>query len=140
VAIWYLVVFIAMGFGIVNTTLMAVFERMREFGLMKALGMRPVRIVRGILTEAALILLCGMVVGNLLGIATCWLVSRTGIDLSALAKGVEYAGIARVIYPQIWLKDVISANGVVLVLGLLVSLYPAVKAARFLPVEALAHN
>jgi ABC-type lipoprotein release transport system permease subunit len=140
VLIWFLVVFVAMGFGIVNTTLMAVFERMREFGLMKALGMRPVRIVRGILTEAALILLCGMAVGNLLGIATCWLVSRTGIDLSALAKGVEYAGIARVIYPQIWLKDVISANGVVLVLGLLVSLYPAVKAARFLPVEALAHN
>jgi ABC-type lipoprotein release transport system permease subunit len=53
---------------------------------------------------------------------------------------VEYAGIARVIYPQIWLKDVLSANGVVLILGLLVSLYPAVKAARFLPVKALAHN
>jgi ABC-type lipoprotein release transport system permease subunit len=140
VLIWFLVVFVAMGFGIVNTTLMAVFERMREFGLMKALGLRPVRIVRGILTEAALILLCGMGVGNLLGIATCWLVSRTGIDLSALAKGVEYAGIARVIYPQIWLKDILSANGVVLILGLLVSLYPAIKAARFLPVEALAHN
>jgi ABC-type lipoprotein release transport system permease subunit len=140
VLIWFLVVFVAMGFGIVNTTLMAVFERMREFGLMKALGMRPVRIVRGILTESALILLCGMTVGNLLGIATCWLVSQTGIDLSALAKGVEYAGIARVIYPQVWLKDILSANGVVLFLGLLVSLYPAVKAARFLPVEALAHN
>jgi ABC-type lipoprotein release transport system permease subunit len=140
VLIWFLVVFVAMGFGIVNTTLMAVFERMREFGLLKALGMRPARIVRGILTEAALILLCGMAVGNLLGLTTCWLVSQTGIDLSALAKGVEYAGIARVIYPQIWLKDVLSANGVVLILGLLVSLYPAVKAARFLPVEALAHN
>jgi ABC-type lipoprotein release transport system permease subunit len=140
VLIWFLVVFVAMGFGIVNTTLMAVFERMREFGLLKALGMRPVRIVRGILTEAALILLCGMAVGNLLGLTTCWLVSQTGIDLSALAKGVEYAGIARVIYPEIWLKDVLSANGVVLILGLLVSLYPAVKAARFLPVEALAHN
>ena len=60
--------------------------------------------------------------------------------LYALAKGVEYAGIARVIYPQIWLKDVLNANGVVLILGLLVSLYPAVKAARFLPVQALAHN
>lgn len=140
VLIWFLVVFVAMGFGIVNTTLMAVFERMREFGLMKALGMRPARIVRGILTEAALILLCGMAAGNLLGLATCWLVSQTGIDLSALAEGVEYAGMARVIYPHVWLKDVLNANGVVLILGLLVSLYPAVKAARFLPVQALAHN
>jgi ABC-type lipoprotein release transport system permease subunit len=140
VLIWFLVVFIAMGFGIVNTTLMAVFERMREFGLLKALGMRPMRIVRGILTESLLILLCGMLAGNILGLATCWVISQTGIDLSALAKGVEYVGIARIIYPQVWLKDILSANAVVLTLGLLVSLYPAVKAARFLPVEALAHN
>jgi ABC-type lipoprotein release transport system permease subunit len=140
VFIWFLVVFIAMGFGIVNTTLMAVFERMREFGLMKALGMRPMRIVRGILLEAALILMCGMVAGNILGLASCVLISQTGIDLSALAKGVEYAGMARVIYPHVWLKDILSANGVVLILGILVSLYPAVKAARFLPVQALAHH
>jgi ABC-type lipoprotein release transport system permease subunit len=48
--------------------------------------------------------------------------------------------MARVIYPHVWLKDILSANGVVLILGILVSLYPAVKAARFLPVQALAHH
>jgi ABC-type lipoprotein release transport system permease subunit len=138
--IWFLVVFVAMGFGIVNTTLMAVFERMREFGLLKALGMRPGRIIRGILTESLLILLCGMAVGNLLGLLACWGLSFNGIDLSALAEGVEYAGMARIIFPKLLAKDLFSANGVVLLLGLLVSLYPAIKAARFLPVKALAHN
>jgi len=140
ILIWFLVVFVAMGFGILNTTLMAVFERMREFGLLKALGMRPGRIVRGILTEALFILVFGMVAGNLLGLTSCWALSLNGIDLSALAEGVEYAGMSRLIFPVVWFKDVLSANLVVLLLGLLVCLYPAFKAARFTPVKAMTHN
>ena len=140
ILIWFVVVFVAMGFGILNTTLMAVYERMREFGLLKGLGMRPGRIIKGILTEALFILVFGILLGNLLGLASCWVLSFNGIDLSALAKGAEYAGISRVIFPVVWVKDIASANLVVLVLGLLVCLYPAVKAARFTPVEAMAHT
>jgi ABC-type antimicrobial peptide transport system permease subunit len=140
ILIWFLVIFVAMGFGIVNTTLMSVFERMREFGLLKALGMRPGRIIRGILTESALILLLGIVIGNILGLLTNWGLSFGGIDLSRLAQGVEYAGMARIIYPIVLVKDILAANLVVLLLGVIVSLYPAVKAARFTPVEALTHT
>ena len=138
IAIWFLVVFVAMGFGIVNTTLMAVFERMREFGLLKALGQRPYAIVRGVLTESFLLLVCGMALGNLLALASIWALSGPGLDLSALAAGAEYAGLPRVIYPALAAGDVVLANAVVLILGLLVSLYPAVKAARFTPVAAMA--
>ena len=138
--IWYLVVFVAMGFGIVNTTLMAVFERMREFGLLKALGMKPWWILREVLTESFLLLITGMAIGNTLGFISIFaLAGSGGIDLSALAAGAEYAGMTRVIYPAIGLKDVLMSNMIVLSLGLLVSAYPAVKAARFTPVEALAH-
>jgi ABC-type lipoprotein release transport system permease subunit len=138
--IWFLVIFVAMGFGIINTTLMSVFERMREFGLLKALGMRPVRIIKSILMESAMILLLGITIGNILGILCMWLLSFGGIDLSALAQGVEYAGMARIIFPVMLVEDIMGANFVVLILGLGVSLYPAIKAARFTPVEALAHN
>lgn len=138
--IWHFVVFIAMGFGIVNTTLMAVFERMREFGLLKALGMKPWWIIRGVLTESFLLLTIGMFIGNILAFLTVLPLSRSGIDLSALAAGVEYAGLTRIIYPVITGQDLLVANLIVLVLGLLVSLYPAVKAARFIPVQALAHT
>ena len=138
--IWYLVVFVAMGFGIVNTTLMAVFERMREFGLLKALGMKPWWILREVLTESFLLLVTGMAIGNALGFLCIWALSGSGIDLSALAAGAEYAGMTRVIYPAIDIKDVGMSNMIVLVLGILVSAYPAVKAARFTPVEALAHT
>ena len=138
--LWFLVVFVAMGFGIVNTTLMAVFERIREFGLLKALGMKPWWIIREVLTESFLLLILGMVIGNSLGFLNIFALSGTGIDLSSLAAGLEYVGMPRVIYPIISSKDVITANLVVFILGLLVSLYPAFKAARFTPVEALAHN
>lgn len=138
--IWYLVVFVAMGFGIVNTTLMAVFERMREFGLLKALGMKSWWILREVLTESFLLLVTGMAIGNALGFVCIFALSGSGIDLSALAAGAEYAGMTRIIYPAIDLKDVLMSNMIVLILGILVSAYPAVKAARFTPVEALAHT
>ncbi|MBW1785323.1 MAG: ABC transporter permease [Deltaproteobacteria bacterium] len=138
--VWYLVVFVAMAFGIVNTTLMAVFERMREFGLLKALGMKPGGIVKGVLAESFLLIVTGMIIGNALSFLTVFALSAKGIDLSAMAAGLEYVGMPRVIYPMAQAGDVIQANLVVLVLGLLVSLYPASKAARFLPVEALAHT
>jgi ABC-type lipoprotein release transport system permease subunit len=136
---WFLVVFVAMGFGIVNTTLMAVFERMREFGLMKALGMKPWWILREVLVESFLLLICGLIAGNCLGFLSIYALSGSGIDLSALAAGAEYAGMSRIIYPAIAFKDVLVANLTVLLLGLLVSLYPAIKASRFTPVQALAH-
>ncbi len=137
--IWYLVVFIAMGFGIVNTMLMAVYERMREFGVLKALGMKPGWIVKDVLTESFLLLLGGMWIGNLVAFVTVFILGKTGIDLSALSAGAEYAGIAKIIYPSLVLQDVLVANLTVFILGLIISLYPALKAARFTPVEAMKH-
>ncbi|MBW2630575.1 MAG: ABC transporter permease [Deltaproteobacteria bacterium] len=138
--LWFLVIFIAMGFGIVNTILMAVFERIREFGLLKALGMKPWWIVKEVLAESFFLLILGMVAGNALGFLSVFALAGTGIDLSALSEGMEFAGMSRIIYPIIVVKDIVAANLVVLVLGLLVSAYPAVKAARFTPVKAMAHT
>ena len=135
--IWYLVVFIAMGFGIVNTTLMAIFERVREFGLLKALGMRPWWIIRGVLTESFFLLILGIVAGNVLGFFSVLAFSKNGIDLSAFAAGTQMWGMSRMIFPEIWTKDLLIANILVFLLGLLVSIYPAAKAAMFTPVEAL---
>ncbi len=140
VFVWYLVVFVAMGSGIVNTMLMAIFERMREFGLVKALGMKSSRIVKEVLIESFLLLLIGTLVGNLLGILCILAFSQNGIDLTVFAAGAEYIGISRVVYPALRAGDLIIANVVVFVLGLLISLYPALKAAKFTPVEALGHT
>jgi ABC-type lipoprotein release transport system permease subunit len=89
--------------------------------------------------ESFLLLICGLIIGNFLGFLSIYVLSGSGIDLSALAAGAEYAGMARIIYPAVAARDVWVANLTVLLLGLLVSLYPAIKASRFTPVQALAH-
>ena len=99
--LWFIVVFVAMAFGIVNTILMAVYERIREFGLMKALGMKPSGILRQVVTESIMLLTVGLSGGNLLGWLTVCMLSRTGIDLTFAGKGLEYVGMSRIIYPVI---------------------------------------
>ena len=138
--IWFLAVFVAMGFGLVNTILMAVFERIREFGLMRSLGMRSHLVVAEVLTESFFLLVIGMAAGNLLGLASVWALSSGGIDLSAFSAGMEFVGMSRTVFPVVAGKDLATANITVFVMGLLVSLYPAVKAARITPVEAMGHN
>jgi ABC-type lipoprotein release transport system permease subunit len=136
---WFVTVFVAMGFGLVNTILMAVFERIREFGLLSAIGMKPRWVVAEVLVESFFLLVIGTAAGNALGVLSVLVLARTGIDLSAFAAGMEFVGMSRLIFPVLLVKDVLTASATVLVLGLLVSLYPAVKAARFKPVQAMAN-
>jgi ABC-type antimicrobial peptide transport system permease subunit len=133
----YIVVFIAMGFGIVNTILMAVMERIREFGLLNALGMKSRSIIKEVMIESFFLLVLGTSLGNVLGIFSVHAFSSNGIDFTAFAKGSEFWGMSRVIYPMVNVQNMIVANLVVLGLGVLVSLYPAVKATRFNPVDTL---
>ncbi|MCD4742038.1 MAG: ABC transporter permease [Desulfobacteraceae bacterium] len=135
--IWYVVVFIAMGFGIVNTSLMAVFERVREFGLLRALGMKPWWVIRSVLTESIFILMVGILTGNALGMISVFLMKENGINLAMFGKGAEFFGMSRIIYPVLTLNDVMSVNYVIFFLGVFVSFYPAIRAAQITPVEAM---
>ena len=137
--IWYVIVFVAMSFGLVNTLLMAVFERTREFGLFQALGMPPSQILGQVLVESLFLLAVGLALGNLLALATL-AVTADGIDLSAFAKGFEMIGVSPMLYPMLKLDDALSANLLVFVLGLAASLYPAWRAARYVPVEAITRT
>lgn len=134
--IWYVIVFAAMSFGLINTLLMAVFERTREFGLFQALGMPPRHILGQVLVESLILLLLALVLGNFLSAATLAALCD-GIDLSSVAQGMELVGVAPVIYPAWALTDTLVANSLVFVLGLAASLYPAWLAARHVPMEAI---
>ncbi len=134
--IWFVVVFAAMAFGLVNTLLMAVFERTREFGLFLALGMAPRYILGQVLLESLMMLAIALVLGNL----TAWmsvLSLKDGIDLSRFAEGLQMVGVSPVIYPALALGDVALANIIVAVLGVVASFYPAWRASRYAPVQAL---
>jgi len=134
--VWIVVVFLALSFGLVNTLVMAVFERIREIGLMLALGMTPRTILAQIVTEAVLLLVIGLAIGNLLSWATI-VPLEGGIDVSIVGEGMEMWGSASVIYPALYPSDVVLANLIVIVLGFLASLSPAWRASRFDPIRAI---
>jgi len=136
VVVWIVVVFLALSFGLVNTLVMAVFERVREIGLMLALGMTPRNILSQIVVESILLLVIGLAIGNLAAWATIEPL-KDGIDVSIVGEGMEYFGAASVLYPALYLKDVILANVIVIVLGFFASLSPAWRASRYDPVRAI---
>jgi ABC-type lipoprotein release transport system permease subunit len=136
VFVWIVVIFLALSFGLVNTLVMAVFERVREIGLMLALGMRPIHILGQIIIESLLLLAIGLVMGS----ALAWVAVqpiRDGIDVSIVGEGMDMWGMSSVLYPELLLSDVILANVVVLVLGFFASLSPAWRAAHYEPIEAI---
>jgi ABC-type lipoprotein release transport system permease subunit len=136
VLVWIVVVFLALSFGLVNTLVMAVFERIREIGLMLALGMRPANILGQIVLESLLLLVIGLALGN----AFAWMTVvplKDGIDISVVAEGMDMMGASSMLYPDLQIHDVIMANIVVLALGFLASLSPAWRASRYQPVEAI---
>ena len=136
VLVWVIIIFLALSFGLVNTLVMAIFERVREIGLIQALGMRPGLIVCQILLESLLLLLIGLGIGNGLALITIKPL-ESGLDISVVAEGMAMMGASSILYPKLTTADLLLANSIVIVLGILTSILPAWRAARLDPVRAL---
>lgn len=133
------VMFLALSFGLVNTLVMAVYERVREIGLMQALGMAPRLIMGQVLLESAVLMLIGLVVGNVLAVLTIKPL-ESGIDISMVSEAMEVMGVGATLYPALRMSDLLMSTGVVLVLGLAASMIPAWRASRFDPITALGKH
>ena len=136
VLVWVIIIFLALSFGLVNTLVMAIFERVREIGLIQALGMRPALILYQILMESTLLLLIGLGLGNGLALATI-IPLQDGLDISVVAEGMAMMGASSMLYPTLTSSDLLLANSVVILLGILTSILPAWRAAKLDPVRAL---
>ncbi|MBN1962641.1 MAG: ABC transporter permease [Deltaproteobacteria bacterium] len=136
-----LLVFLIMGFGIANTFLMSVLERVRELGLLSALGLTPIRTIRLILYEATVLTAVSVVIGYALALAMHGYLSSIGIDVAAISNmQIELAGVTiedmhirSVIDPMRW---GLGGIGVVLIV-LLSACYPAMRAAKLDPIIAM---
>lgn len=136
VGIWLGVMAVLVVFGVVNTLLMAVYERSREFGLLQALGLRPQLIVLQVALESAMLLALGVAAGAVAAALTV-AVFHNGLELAFLARGAEWLGAGRVLYPQLDTAVLMRTGAVVWVIGFLASLWPAWRAARRRPTEGL---
>jgi len=134
------IILAALAFGIVNTMLMIVLERTRELGMLMAVGMNKSGLFRMIMLESIFLSLCGGIAGMIISTFMIWLTSRTGIDLSSFSKGFESLGFDPVMYPEIRPAFYLGTVLMVIITGILSSLYPARKALSINPALAVKNE
>jgi ABC-type lipoprotein release transport system permease subunit len=134
-----LVIFLAaLSFGIVNTMLMAVLERTRELGMLACIGMSRGRIFRMIMLETLFLIGLGSCIGILAGALVIGSAAQGGIDLAFLLEDqFEEYGFASVVYPVFRASAFVQIVALVILTGLLSALYPARKALKLEPLEAI---
>jgi ABC-type lipoprotein release transport system permease subunit len=126
--------------AVTNTVFMAVAERTREFGVMMALGTAPAAIRRLVVYETLVLMALALLVGYGVGVPLVEYFGRTGIDLSGFFQGYSaIPGLTGVVYPEVFAASVVPPGLALLAVGVLVSLYPAAKAARLDPARAIRH-
>jgi len=137
----FLIIYVAVVILLLNAMLMAVFERIREFGILKAIGVSPAAVLALILMEGVIQTLIAIMLAFILSIPALWFLVTVGINLSTLA-GVTVMGMT---LDPIW-HGVVTAKTIymplttMLIIVLLGILYPAIKAARITPIEAIHHQ
>jgi ABC-type lipoprotein release transport system permease subunit len=137
----FLIVYIAIGILILNAMLMAVFERIREFGVLKAIGFAPSQVLLVIFGETAVQTALAIAIGFALAVPGLWYLVNVGIDMGKLG-GMAMMGV---VLDPIWRGEV-SADVVLgplvtlVIIVALATLYPAAKAAWISPIQAIQHR
>ena len=137
VVIMTIIFMLALVFGIINTMLMAVLERVKELGMLMAIGMNRKKIYRMIIWETFLLTMAGVPVGLLLGYLTIYNLSIEGVDLANWSEGLRQFGLPQVVKPQLDWGYYVWVSISVAVTSILAALYPSYKAIGLEPVEAL---
>jgi len=135
--IFVVIILLALGFGIVNTMLMVILERIKEIGMLMAIGMNKIRVFSMIVLETIYLSLTGGVIGIALAVVLTAITGKTGLDLSLWAEGLNSLGFDAVIYPEIGFDAVIVVTFLVILTGVIAAIYPARKAIKLKPADAL---
>jgi ABC-type lipoprotein release transport system permease subunit len=135
----FFIFFLLAVMGIMNTMLMAVFERTRELGMLMGLGMRPVQVVGLVLAEATGLAVVSLVLGVALGAPLLWYLQVHGLELGGVANEISVAGVP---VGHLWYgrQDFPAYSQAALGLAITAvvsALYPALRAAHYRPTEAL---
>jgi ABC-type antimicrobial peptide transport system permease subunit len=139
--ILFFIINVAIAVVLLNAMLMSVFERIKEFGVLKALGISPGAVLKLIYVESMLQVALAVGIGVVLVAPTLWYLSTEGINMGSLAgtdmmgmvfMGTWYAVVSPLVFAQPILMTVFVVS--------LAVLYPAAKAARIRPVEAMRHQ
>ena len=131
------IILAALGFAIVNTMLMVVMERIRELGMLMAIGMNRGRVFRMIILESVFLCLVGGIAGVGVSFVLIEYFNHAGIDLGLFAEGFESVGYASQVYPELESKFYFIIGFMVVGMGIGAAVYPAWKVLRYQPAKAL---
>lgn len=139
VSAWFMygVLIVLVAFSVLNTQLMSVLERTREFGTMLALGVKPVRLGGLVLTETFFMSGIGLVLGVALGFALTYYLSIVGFSYPGMESMAERFNLPDSIYPSTSLFSTLLGPGIVFICSLLASIYPALRLFFLQPVSAM---
>jgi putative ABC transport system permease protein len=131
------IVMLALAFGIINTMMMTILERTKELGMLMAIGMNRRRVFGMIMLETIFLTLVGAVAGMLSGWVIVEILGKTGIHFSTWGEGFEAIGFAATVYPVIKPGFFLIITLMVIITAIISSVWPARKALKLIPVEAL---
>ena len=136
---WFMygVLIVLVAFSVLNTQLMSVLERTREFGVMMALGVKPARLGSLVVTETVVMSGLGLAIGVVLGIAMTWYLSIVGFSYPGMEEMAERFNLPDRMYPSLSILSIMLGPSVVFVFSLLASIYPAVRLFFLQPVTAM---
>jgi len=131
------IIILALLFGITNTMLMSVVDRIREFGVLIAIGMKKTRVFAMIIVETILLSLTGGAIGILISVLSIAFFGHTGIDLSAIAYSMESFGASTMLYPALPFIMYVILTIMIIIAANIAALFPAWKATHLVPSEAI---
>ncbi|MGQ8338165.1 ABC transporter permease [Sunxiuqinia sp. A32] len=131
------IILMALLFGIINTMLMAVLERTKELGMLMAVGMNKFRVFMMILLETVLLSLFGGVCGIVLGWALNFWFGIQGIDLGTWSTAYKSMGYDTLVFTHLPASVSFQIAVMVIITGIIAAIYPALKALRLKPAEAV---
>jgi len=139
----FVIMLLIVTIGVINTLLMSVMERFREFGVILAVGASTVRLRIMVFVEALLLGFAAMLLGSLFGSLLTWYLQAVGIDLrDFMSENIEVGGVVfDPIMRAAWdFPYMLQIAGFMLLLSFAAAIYPAIKAGRILPAEAIRHH
>lgn len=134
--------YIAVASVVLNAMLMSVFERIHEFGIMKAIGVKPKQLIILIYAEMFIQTFLAVLLAVLAGSSLSWYLQENGLDMSSLTDGISFAGLAfdPIWYAALTLNSVLIPTLFLLVIAAIAVIYPAVKVAVIQPIDAMHHQ
>ncbi|MCP4114160.1 MAG: ABC transporter permease [Desulfobacteraceae bacterium] len=138
--IFYLVLIVVVAASILNTFLMALFERTREFGILLAMGARPARLFKILFTESLFLTLLAAGTGLVAGSLLTLYFQRRGIDISGASEMLKQYGMTGRIYPRLSIVSALAGPLAVVATTLVSALYPALRVGRLSPMEAISRG